>query len=330
MAVTAPTIPPWHARWRVGRWLVGAVVVGAAVVVLLPDVLGLDRWVPLTAAVAIRAQLAVAVAVPALLLLGSRPCRPAAAGVLAVCAVAGALVVPRVLVSPPPSGPGPTMTVLAFNVDQGEADVAALAAAIRAARPDVVVLPEAAEHYRALVAAAIPDLGYRSAVGAAVEADDVHGITVFTAPGLGPVAGRVIDQGRFDPWLELTGGRLGAVRLAAVHVSAPVPGKIVSWPRELAQLQTWCGPGSGPALVVGDLNATLDHREFRGGTAGCQDAGAVTGQGLTATWNAASPRWFGAQIDHVLTGGGPAPVGLRILDLPGSDHRALLARVRMA
>ena len=222
------------------------------------------------------------------------------------------------------------MTVLSFNVDQGEADVPALARTIRAARPDVVVLPEAAEHYRALLAAAIPDLGYRSAVGAAPDADDVNGITVFTAPALGPVAGRVIDQGGFDPWLELTGGRLGAVRLVAVHVSAPVPGKIVSWPRELAQLQTWCGPGSGPAVVVGDLNATLDHREFRDGTAGCQDAGAVTGQGLTATWNAAWPRWFGAQIDHVLAAGPLRTVSLRILDLPGSDHRALLARVRTA
>jgi endonuclease/exonuclease/phosphatase (EEP) superfamily protein YafD len=328
VALTAPTIPPRHARRRVGRWLAGAVVVGAAVVVQLPDLLGLDRWVPLTAAVAIRAQLAVAVAVPAVLLLGSRRCRPVAGAVLAVCVVAGAVVVPRVVAAPPPPGPGSTMTVLSFNVDQGEANVAALAATIRAVRPDVVVLPEAAERYRALVVRAIPDLGYRSAVGAAPGADDVNGITAFTAPEMGAPTSRVIDQGGFDPWLELSGGRLGATRLVAVHVSAPVPGKIESWRRELAQLRTWCAPASGPAVIVGDLNATLDHREFRAGTAGCQDAGAVTGQGLAATWNAGCPRWFGAQIDHVLTGGGPAPVGLQILDLPGSDHRALLARLR--
>lgn len=328
MTLTAPESPPRGAARRIRRAVAGAVVVGAAVVVLLPDRLGLDGWNPLTAAVAIRAQLAVAVAVPALLLLGSRRCRPVAGAVLAVCAVAGALVVPRVVASSPPPGPGSAMTVLSFNVDQGGADVTAVAATIRAARPDVVVLPEAAERYRALVAAAIPDLGYRSAVGAAPGADDVNGITVFTAPGMGPLTSRVIGQGGFDPWLELSGGRLGATRLVAVHVSAPVPGKIESWPGELAQLQDWCAPGTGPALIVGDFNATFDHREFRAGTAGCRDAGAVTGQGLTATWDAAWPRWFGAQIDHVLTGGGPQPVALRILDLPGSDHRALLARLR--
>lgn len=54
----------------------------------------------------------------------------------------------------------------------------------------------------------------------------------------------------------------------------------------------------------------------------------MTGQGLTATWNAAWPRWFGAQIDHVLTAGPLRIVSLQILDLPGSDHRALLAQVR--
>jgi endonuclease/exonuclease/phosphatase (EEP) superfamily protein YafD len=297
-------------------------------VVLLPDRLGLDGWIPLTAAVAIRAQLAVAVAVPALLLLGSRRCRPIAGAVLAVCAVTGALVAPRVVTAPPRPGPGPTMTVLSLNVDQGQADVAALVATIRAARPDVVVLPEAAERYRALVAGSIPDLGYRSAVGASPGADDVNGITVFTAPGMGALTSRIIGQGGFDPWLELSGGRLGATRLVAVHVSAPVPGKIESWPGELAQLQNWCAPATGPAVIVGDFNATFDHREFRAGTAGCRDAGAVTGQGLTATWDAAWPHWFGAQIDHVLTGGGPQPVALQILDLPGSDHRALLARLR--
>ena len=328
MALTAPATPPRTARWRVGRWLVGAVVVGAAVVVLLPDLLGLDGWVPLAGAVAFRAQLTVAIAASSLLLLRSRRCRPVAGVVLAVCMVAGALVVPRVVASPPPPGPGPTMTVLSFNVDRGEADVAALATTIRSTRPDVVVLPEAAERYRALLARAIPDLGYRSAVGAGPAAADVHGITVFTVAAMGPLSSRVIDQGGFDPWLELSGGRLGATRLVAVHVSAPVPDKIESWPGELAQLQTWCAPGSGPAVIVGDLNATFDHREFRAGTAGCRDAGAVTGQGLTATWDAVWPRWFGVQIDHVLTGGGPAPVGLQILDLPGSDHRALLARIR--
>lgn len=318
-------------RWGVGRVLAGAAVVGLAVVLLLPDLLGLDRRVFFAAVVAIRPQLTGATALLALIVMVAwRQRRPEAGAVLLVCLVAGAFVVPRAVAETPAPGTGPEMTVLSFNVDQGGASVPALATTIRASRPDLVVLPEAAEHYRSLLAQAIRDLGYRSFVAAAPDAPDVNGVTVFTAPTMGLLVSRTIEQGRSDPWLELTGGRLGALRLVAVHVSAPVPGKIESWPGELAQLPAWCAPGAGPAVIAGDFNATLDHREFRAGAQGCQDAGTVTGQGLTATWNAAWPRWFGAQIDHVLTSGGPRPLDLRILDLPGSDHRALLARLRLS
>ncbi|HEY2192756.1 MAG TPA: endonuclease/exonuclease/phosphatase family protein [Actinomycetospora sp.] len=302
---------------------------GLAVVILLPDVVGLDRSVPFAALAAFRPLLTVVTVLVALAMLTWRGARTLAAAVLMVCVAAGALVVPRAVPRTVPAANGPYLTVLSFNVDQGEADVAAVAATIRRERPDVVVLPEAAERYRTLLAEAVPDLGYRSWLGARPDADDVNGITVFTASWSGPLDSRTIDQGRFDPWLELTGGRLGALRLVAVHVSAPVPEKIRSWPGELAQLQSWCGPGAGPAVLVGDFNGSLDHREFRDGTQGCLDAGAVTGEGLTATWNATWPRWSGVQIDHVLGGGGASPTALRILDLPGSDHRALLARVRL-
>jgi endonuclease/exonuclease/phosphatase (EEP) superfamily protein YafD len=315
----------------VGRLLAGAAATVPAVVLLLPDLLGLDRVAVLAAVVAFRPQAVVATALAALgVVLVRRRWWPAAVPVLVVCAVGGVLVVPRAVAQPAPVAAGPELTVLSFNVDQGSADVAALAAVIRRERPDVVVLPESADPFRSLLAGAIPDLGYRSFVAARVAAQDVTGTTVLTAPGLGPVSARVIAEGRFDPWLELTGGRLGTLRVVGVHVSAPVPGKIVSWPEELVALQRWCGPGAGPAVVVGDFNATLDHREFREGTRGCADAGAVTGQGVVATWDAAWPRWFGVQIDHVLAGGWAQPMALRILDLPGSDHRALLADVRLS
>jgi len=51
------------------------------------------------------------------------------------------------------------------------------------------------------------------------------------------------------------------------------------------------------------------------------------GEGLTSTWPTAWPRWLGVQIDHVLVSGGVRAAAARVLDLPGSDHRALLARV---
>jgi endonuclease/exonuclease/phosphatase (EEP) superfamily protein YafD len=96
---------------------------------------------------------------------------------------------------------------------------------------------------------------------------------------------------------------------------------------ELGLLRTWLAEGAGPHVVVGDLNATLDHAPLRAALSGARDVAADVGQGLTSTWPTALPRWLGVQIDHVLVGGGVHPAAARVLDLPGSDHRALLARV---
>jgi endonuclease/exonuclease/phosphatase (EEP) superfamily protein YafD len=313
-----------------GRVLRGAAAATVGGLVLLPDLLGLDQSLPFAVLVAFRPHLAVATAVIALLVvLRWRRARPEAVAVVLVSLVAVALVVPKAVARLPSPESGPAVSVLTFNVDRGGADVSALADTIRRSRPDVVVLPEAAARYEALLTRAIPDLGYRPYLAARPGAPDVNGVVVLSAASMGPLVTRVIAQSGFDPWLELTGGRLGSRRLVAVHISAPVTGKIGSWSRELAQLQTWCGPGAGPVVLAGDFNATLDHSGFRSGTRGCRDAGAQSGQGLIATWNAAWPRWFGAQIDHVLTGGGPEPTGMTVLDLPGSDHRAVLASVRL-
>jgi endonuclease/exonuclease/phosphatase (EEP) superfamily protein YafD len=278
---------------------------------------------------ALRPQLTVAVVVVALtVLLIRRRWWPTVAAVLVVCLVSGAVLLPRAVADQQPV-PGPRLSVLSANVDQGRASVPALAAVIRENRPDVVVLSEAAQRYRTLLSVALPELGYTSYVAAAPHAEDVNGITVLAAPRLGALDASMIDHGGFDPWLELTGGGLGRLRLVAVHASAPVPPKLVSWPRELEELQAWCAPGRGPALLAGDFNATLDHRLFRRGTANCTDAGDVTGHGLTATWNSRWPSWFGPQIDHILTAGGPRPTDLAIIDLPGTDHRALLAGIAL-
>jgi endonuclease/exonuclease/phosphatase (EEP) superfamily protein YafD len=75
------------------------------------------------------------------------------------------------------------------------------------------------------------------------------------------------------------------------------------------------------------MNATLDHAPLRSAVTGCTDAAADVGQGLVATWPTRWPRWFGVQIDHVFTGGGLRAASAQVLDLPGSDHRALLTRI---
>src|SRR4051794_17711973 len=145
MAQTVSAAPSCAPRWPVGPPLGGAAGVLLAVVVLLPDLLGLDRFVIFAALVALRPQLIAATMLLAVLvMLRWRRRWPQAVGVLLVCLVAAALVVPRAVTHPAPAPGGQELTVLSFNVDRGQADVPALAATIRRGRPDVVVLPEAA------------------------------------------------------------------------------------------------------------------------------------------------------------------------------------------
>ncbi|MFC5065881.1 endonuclease/exonuclease/phosphatase family protein [Actinomycetospora atypica] len=333
-----PTDPtgPIHVGWRrflprPSRVVTGLLVVGLAAVALVPDRLwpdrlGLDMTFPLVGFVLVRVPLTLAVVVLGLLALAVRArWWPTLVPLLVIAGLSAAALVPRAIPDGPAPDAGPDLTVMSLNVDRGGADVPALAALLRERRPDVLVLPEAGEPFRTRLAAQIPDLGYRSFSSVPPSEPDALGTTILAGPGLGDVRARVVPA-RF-PWLELTGGALGATRLVGVHVVSPVPALIDAWPGELDSLARWCAPGAGPAAVVGDLNATADLTAFRRGTAGCTDAGDEAGKGLLATWPVGLPRWLGAQLDHVLVGGGVGVDGFDVVEVPGTDHRGLVVTV---
>ena len=316
-----------------------------AAAVLLPDLVRLDHGLPFVVFAALRPVLTVATAALVVLLAAWRWRRRrrgarvrtagavALAGTTVVVAAAAALVAPRTVAADPPPTGGTPLTVLSFNAFEGHADVAVLADAVRRERPDLVVLPEAGERFRGRLAALLPE--YRSWTNVPPRAADVRGITVLAAPRAGDVTARTISDPPGSPtdtrypWAEVTGGILGPVRLGAVHVVSIVPDWIRYWPGELALLQRWCSPAAGPTLVVGDLNATPDHSAFRAGTRGCADAASERGEGLAGTWPAAWPPAVAAPIDHVLTANGPRPLDVALVDVPGSDHRGLVVRLRL-
>jgi endonuclease/exonuclease/phosphatase (EEP) superfamily protein YafD len=298
-----------------------------AAVFLVPEMFGLAEVLPFAPLVAFRPVAAVGLLVFAVLVvLVVRRWWPVALAVGVVAAVALGVVIPRAIAGPAP-GPGRTLTLLSFNVYDGHADVPILARTIRAARPDVVVLPEAGERYRELLTTQVADLGYRSWTTEPPNSEDVRGIVVLTAPWLGAVTAEPLPLDTKFRWMQVTGGALRPVRVVTVHAAAPVPALTQEWTSELGMLQHWCAPGNGFNVVIGDVNATLDHHPLRSGISGCTDAAADRGQGLVATWPTVWPRWFGVQIDHVFTAGGLRPASLQVLDIPGSDHRALLTRV---
>lgn len=133
------------------RVALGALVVAGAVLVILPDLLRLDTYLPFAQLVAFRPQLVPVALALAVLVALRRDWRPAAAGLAVVALVGGALLVPRAVAGGAAAGPAPggTLTVLALNVKNGSADLDSVAGMIRRLHPDLVSLPEYGPRYAA-------------------------------------------------------------------------------------------------------------------------------------------------------------------------------------
>ena len=83
----------------------------------------------------------------------------------------------------------------------------------------------------------------------------------------------------------------------------------------------------GLRIVLGDFNGTLDDRAVRGVLdRGYVDAADAAGEGLRFTYPAHGRRPYIA-IDHVLVPRRVRVDGVRVLPVPGSDHRAVVARL---
>jgi endonuclease/exonuclease/phosphatase (EEP) superfamily protein YafD len=327
--------PTRHGRVRLFvRYLAALLFTAAAAAAAIPDLIGLDHRGPFARSIAFRPWVLVAgsvvVAVLLVLVVFRRRSRaalaPFAIGSLVVLLAGGATLVPRVLADPLPTT-GTPMKVLAFNAYLGNADPADLAALITAERPDLVSISEAGGPFRAKLMPLIASLGYRSGVSSET-GPDVDGVVALVSDRLGDV--------RFDgtgsahsPYLEVTGGGLGGLTFVAYHAAAPTFFRFPQWAGDMAELARWCASGS-PAIVAGDLNATLDHSLLRAGMTGCTDAAEQRGQGLVSTWSPTeSTALFGPQIDHVLSTSGIDAESFSVHDLRGSDHRAILTTVRV-
>lgn len=122
----------------------------------------------------------------------------------------------------------------------------------------------------------------------------------------------------------------GPVRVFALHPVSPVHG-IDVWAGELERLRAIvaAAPAEHPVVVGGDFNATHDHAQFRRWFTGrLRDAAEQAGAGFLRTYptDKAYPPLIG--IDHILLAGAGA-YDVHTMALPGADHRALIARIRL-
>jgi endonuclease/exonuclease/phosphatase (EEP) superfamily protein YafD len=315
--------------------LTATLSLGAAAATLLPERFGLGHRFPFVATVAFRPQAALAAAAAGLLLTPWRRARPVAAAlgtaaVAGLTATAAARRTQRSRPHPDPAtlaGPPAELVILTANVLHGQADCGALSTLIERSRPDFVVLPEAGSDFRDKLMPALEVLGYRSWVSTEPDAGDSRSVTLLAGPRAGDVRVRAASAMHLAH-LEATGGLLGARTLYAVHTAAPIGRRLTArWSHDLEVLGHWCAAPVAP-IVAGDLNATLDHGPLRAALGGCRGA-AGAGRGLVGTFPTRLPRPLGIQIDHILIPADASTSRFEVVELPGSDHRGVLATVRL-
>ncbi|MGY1839347.1 MULTISPECIES: endonuclease/exonuclease/phosphatase family protein [unclassified Modestobacter] len=316
--------PPTRRRWAP---TVFAVPWAAAAVLRLT---GSERGFPLVPALAFTPYAAATSALPLTAALAAR-----SRGAAVVAAASAAVLTAAVLRRTAPTGPavrpqGPPLRVVSANMLHGRADPAALVALAADRDADVLALMEVtAEAVTGLLAAGVADLLPTGHVVPAGEGQP---------PGAGgaiwtrlEVRARTVAPGRFgQPTALLAVPGAPDVELTAVHTDPPAssPAQVASW---LADLRLLPDPTSEVLRVLaGDFNATPDHAAFRRLLRrGWVDAAAATGQAWRATWwpmRLPHPR---LTLDHVLVDPRIAVEALRVVHVPGTDHRALVADLRL-
>ncbi|WP_051027072.1 endonuclease/exonuclease/phosphatase family protein [Nocardia higoensis] len=249
------------------------------------------------------------------------------AGVAVVVVAAAASTQAPLYISRAEDGDGPAVTVMQANLLFDGADPRALVEQVRERRIDVLTVNE-------LTPGAIEALG---AAGLDELLPHRYLSPGRTAAGTGiwsryPLSETVEYDGFVLNQLSATATvpGVGPVGVYALHPVPPVYSARV-WADELSRLRDILGrsPSDRPIIAGGDFNATHDHAQFRSMASGrFGDAAAQAGAGHLVTYPT-DKRWPPlVGIDHVLVAGGRA-VSVETVALPGADHRALVARIRL-
>ncbi len=241
-----------------------------------------------------------------------------------VSAVLVAAVAPRAFPDPRPVAVGREVTVMAANLLVGKADAEAVVAAVRAHDVDVLAMQELTPAMvRDLERAGLEEvLPYRHFVdepggsGSGIASRYPVFPRTLTPPSTLRQAGALVDLPGED------------VEVLSVHPMPPVvDAGPESWQRDMAGLPDRAL--DGPVRVLaGDFNATLDHVGLRRLlNSGYVDAADQVGAGLYPTWPSDGALWPPpVAIDHVLVDDRCPVEEFTVLDVPGSDHRAVVTR----
>ncbi|NLU76467.1 endonuclease/exonuclease/phosphatase family protein [Streptomyces sp. HNM0575] len=217
------------------------------------------------------------------------------------------------------------LRVATLNTHVGQADARALARLVKSERIDVLAVQE------------LPSAGIAALAGAGLDKalpyQELHpenDSSLYSRIPLTHGGPLKADTAWPQTTAQVTvGGRI--VSLVAVHTYYPL-GDAKRWTRDMEALAS-VAHGSGPdAVFLGDFNASPDHAPMREllTSGGLADTHAELGHGWPRTWPAGKglvPPLV--QLDHVLHGSGLAGISVGERTIPGTDHRAIIARLAL-
>jgi endonuclease/exonuclease/phosphatase (EEP) superfamily protein YafD len=294
----------------------------AFLAVAVMRVLGIDGDVVTIVAIALTPYIAAAGAVLCMFAFALLR-RLIALAVLLLALSLGVLLLPRIQANGQPDVHGVHIRILAANLNDGHVDPAIIKKLVLDNKIDLAVLPE-------LSRAETPSLDEPDFFDALPFRVLDPGV-VGSGDGSGIYSRFPLRQTALVDALELSmpsaivdlPGR-DDIEITAAHVQSALHSADV-WKRDLGRLPPT--QKERVRVIAGDFNATWDHAAFRSVLdRGYADAAEQTGDGLNATWAGWGPP---LTIDHVLFDRRCAVREYKVLQLPGSDHNAILADLQL-
>ncbi|MEV0644153.1 endonuclease/exonuclease/phosphatase family protein [Phytomonospora sp. NPDC050363] len=298
-------------------------------------ILGIETTWPLRLLVSYTPYAVLAALVPPVAAFALRRPRAALAALIAPLALA-LLIAPRAFADGGTDANGPRLTVATVNLYYGHVDAAAVVALADEHDVDVLSVQELTEE--AAAALDLAGLAIRYPHRELSPGVDASGTGVYSRFPLARNASL-----EFPTHFKMTGVTLtvpGAdpVELLATHPLAPYEAERVGdWLSDLARLPR-ATPDGAVRILAGDFNATLDHAALREIVdSGYTDAASATGAGLVGTWqphpgDRASVRGLvppRVALDHVLVDERVAVEAVAFDDVPGGDHRPVIAELTL-